>query len=128
MNNKKKPSKWNGEMEEWLKEFFLDPFTTYLDETEFRIDIYETDTSYIVEALLRDYSKENITITAENNFITIFAFSPLNSQTIKKQRTIFFPFSVDTKKITAVFTCDILEIFVCKHSICTRQNKLIPIH
>ena len=32
---------WIHLMDEWLKNHFLDPLTSILDETEFRIDVYE---------------------------------------------------------------------------------------
>ena len=29
-------------IDKWLETFFLDPLTSYLDETTFRIDLFET--------------------------------------------------------------------------------------
>ncbi len=45
------------EIEKWLENFFLDPLTSYLDETTFRIDLYETADDYIVEALLPELKR-----------------------------------------------------------------------
>jgi spore coat protein M/HSP20 family protein len=123
--NKKEEFNWNGQIEEWLKDFFLDPLTTYLDETEFRMDVFETENDFIVEALLPNYIKKNIVVTVNNDYLSILASSHLNSETTEKKRTIYFPFSIDTKEITAFFHHDILEIFVSKHSVCRRKDKHI---
>ncbi|WP_445487197.1 Hsp20/alpha crystallin family protein [Niallia sp. 03133] len=126
-NNKKEDFQWNGQIEEWLKDFFLDPLTTYLDETEFRMDVFETENDYIVEALLPHYTKNNIAVTVNNDFLTILATSSLNSEVVEKKRTIYFPFSINKKEITAVFHHDILEIFVSKNSQCENTGKYITI-
>ncbi|WP_232233712.1 hypothetical protein [Bacillus sp. J33] len=53
MNKKENQHSFNiSEMEKWMENFFLDPLTSYLDQITFRIDLYDTETEIIVEALL----------------------------------------------------------------------------
>ncbi|NRG30072.1 hypothetical protein HRF69_23610, partial [Bacillus circulans] len=64
---------WLSLMDEWLKNHFLDPLTSVLDETEFRIDVYETDKEFIVEALLTNCQKSSIYLSVNKNVLTIKA-------------------------------------------------------
>lgn len=64
---------WLSLMDEWLKNHFLDPLTSVLDETEFRIDVYETDKEFIVEALLANCQKSSIYLSVNKNVLTIKA-------------------------------------------------------
>ena len=48
----------SDEMEKWLTQYFLDPLTDYLDENVFRIDLFDSESSFIVEALLPKVKKE----------------------------------------------------------------------
>ncbi len=50
------------QMEMWLENYFLDPLTSYLDQTQFRIDLYETEKEWIVEAILTEFNSSEITV------------------------------------------------------------------
>jgi len=115
MNKKMEDSSWNGDMEEWLKDFFLDPLTTFLDEAQFRIDVFETNEQYIIEALFPPCKKEHINVLIEENVLTIMANCLGNCQMEKKQRSVSFPFAIDKKEIQTKLTEDILEISISKH-------------
>ncbi|PKG22393.1 Hsp20/alpha crystallin family protein [Niallia nealsonii] len=123
MNNKKDKQNWNGNMEDWLKDFFLDPLTTFLDEAEFRIDVFETENYYIIEALLPPCKKEDLNISAENDALTIMVNCLINRNIEKKQRTVSFPFSIDTKEIQAVLNREILEILISKQAVAKSKGK-----
>lgn len=99
-------------MEKWLENYFLDPLTTYLDQMQFRIDLYETDKDWIVEALLNDYESYEITVFVEDKKLIIKAAKPpiLHMRT----RIITFPFTIANQKITAVFQTGILEVSISK--------------
>jgi len=123
MNNKRNDKDWNGHIEDWLKDFFLDPLTTLLDEAEFRIDIFETNNHYIVEALLPPCKKENLKVSVDEDVLTIIVKSLINRNLNKKQRTVSFPFSIDTKEIKAVLNGEILEILISKQAISNEKGR-----
>ncbi|GKU82784.1 Hsp20/alpha crystallin family protein [Niallia sp. NCCP-28] len=128
MNNKKDKQNWNGDMEDWLKDFFLDPLTTFLDEAEFRIDVFETENHYIIEALLPPCKKEDLNVSTENDALTIMVNCLINHNIEKKQRTVSFPFAIDAKEIQAVLNREILEILISKKAATkSKGKKSIPI-
>ncbi len=117
-------------MEKWLKNYFLDPFTSWCDLTQFQIDLYETDEEWIVEALLNEYVSYEITVKAEDKQLFISAQKhsySLPSPFPKKTRTIDFPFLIIKHHITASFNSGILEIFISKTQTGTGKNRYITL-
>ena len=89
-------------IDKWLETFFLDPLTSYLDETAFRIDLFETAEEFIVEALLLEYKKNEVSVflTEDNILIKALHFHQKNEY---KQRIISFPFSIIHHSVKATF-------------------------
>ena len=114
-------------VEEWLENFFLDPLTSYQDETIFRIDLFETAEEYIVEAMLPKTKKSNITVKLEHENIIIDVTSDHHNKEIVKQRKISFPFSIIHYDVNAIFESEILEIIINKEKICNGRNRVISI-
>ena len=114
-------------VEEWLENFFLDPLTSYQDETIFRIDLFETAKEYIVEAMLPQTKKSNITVKLEHENIIIDVASDRHNKEIVKQRKISFPFSIIHHDVNAIFESEILEIIINKEKICNGRNRVISI-
>jgi spore coat protein M len=112
---------WLHLMDEWFKNHFLDPLTSVLDETEFRIDVYETEKEYIVEALLPNCNPCDIHISVEKNLLIIKAILLDPNAREEKRRTIDFPIPITQNPIHAVYTNQILEIFIKKEK---HQNSL----
>ncbi len=110
----------NEVIEKWLENYFLDPLTTYYDQTQFRIDLYETDNEWIVEALLNDCNSSDITVYVEDKKLLITEkrnplSSSINQQKQQKRtRSIEFPFPIYNHKIKAAFHNGILEVFISK--------------
>lgn len=100
--------------DEWLKKFFLDPLTTLLDDIEFRIDLFETEDHYIVEALLPNTLIKDIQLHTQDTSLIIKVHSTDSSIEIDKERTICFPFIISNKRIHALFSNNILEVFINK--------------
>ncbi|MCC2929012.1 outer spore coat protein CotM [Bacillus mojavensis] len=95
-------------MEEWLRQFFEDPFAWY-DET-LPIDLYETSQQYIIEADLSSLQPTQITITlSECEFILTVKSS---EQTLEKQ--IMLPFYLNDKSIETECENQILTVAVKK--------------
>jgi HSP20 family molecular chaperone IbpA len=115
-NNEDQPFD-NDAIEKWLENYFLDPLTSYYDQTQFRIDLYETDQEWIVEALLPEFRSSDITVYVEDKklFITVKenAFS-VDQVRNNRKRSIEFPFQVNSHKIMASFHNGILEVFISK--------------
>ncbi|TDL63012.1 Hsp20/alpha crystallin family protein [Rhodococcus qingshengii] len=102
-------------VEKWLENYCLDPLTTQDDLTQFRIDLYETDQEWIVEALLNEYNSSEIKVFIEDMKLIITAdksSTPSNQQ--KRVRTIQFPFQVINQKVTANYINGILEVLISK--------------
>lgn len=102
-------------VEKWLENYCLDPLTTHDDLTQFRIDLYETDKEWIVEALLNEYDSSEIKVFIEDNKLVITADkSSTTSNALKRIRTINFPFQVINQKVTANYINGILEVLISK--------------
>jgi HSP20 family molecular chaperone IbpA len=102
-------------VEKWLENYCLDPLTTQDDLTQFRIDLYETDQEWIVEALLNEYNSSEIKVFIEDMKLIITAeksSTPSNQQ--KRVRTIKFPFQVINQKVTSNYINGILEVLISK--------------
>ncbi|WP_462413469.1 Hsp20/alpha crystallin family protein [Neobacillus sp. Marseille-QA0830] len=118
------------QMEQFLKDYFLDPSTSLADHHQFRIDIYETDTDWIVEASMNELLSSEITVRIVNNRLTINAQkhsyrkpSPFPLLT----RTIDFPFPIIYNCVTAAFQNGILEIFISKSEAGPGKNRYITL-
>ncbi|MBL6010552.1 spore coat protein [Bacillus halotolerans] len=97
-------------MEEWLRQFFEDPFAWY-DET-LPIDLYETSQQYIIEADLSSIQPTQITITLSGcEFILTVKFS---EQTLEKQ--MMLPFYLNDKSIETECENQILTVAVNKET------------
>ncbi|OIK08889.1 Hsp20 family protein [Bacillus sp. MUM 13] len=109
----------NDKFDEWMSRYFLDPVTSYLDMTTFRIDLYESSEEYIVEGLLEVPYMESINVIFKGDTIIVRVNKGVTD--IKEQtgnfleRSIGFPYSIDNKKITAEFENRILTITINKH-------------
>lgn len=106
----------NG-IEDWLQQFFNDPFTNYLDEYQFRVDLFETDSAFIIEAELSTFKKDQVSVEIDGSDIIIQAKShPQNSDhppTIY-ERQITLPFPLSYKVIEATYEKGIVEVIVNK--------------
>jgi HSP20 family molecular chaperone IbpA len=122
MEVKKKKSPYDQtvnleKMEQWLKEYFLNPLTSHYDHSQFRIDIYETEEYWIVEGFLDDYDSSEITVKIEESQLIITAQKlglTYPSPSPKRLRAINFPFSLICHSINATFDHGVLEVFISK--------------
>ena len=133
MNIKKcsNPMNING-IEEWMAQFFIDPFTSLLDEHTFRVDLFETSEDFIIEAELGEKKKKkDIQITASNEKITISIRpdSSKKSEVVSENitRTITLPYDIEKKEIIASLNNGILEINISKYNQITKKRKFIQI-
>lgn len=125
---------------QFFKNFFQDGFTNLMDITKspFRVDIKETDSSYLVEAELPGVKKEDINVEYNNNYLTISAkreekIENTSDNYIKRERHFgelkrsFYVDGIDEDKVEASFSDGILKINLPKQ-IKGTQRKRIDIH
>jgi HSP20 family molecular chaperone IbpA len=115
------------QMEKWLENYFLDPLTSFYDQSQFRIDLYETAKEWIVEAILTEFTSSEITVFIEEKELTITAVKHPLSYHKKKVRTIAFPFKIINQKVTATFKNGILEVFISKSEKDLKKNRFITL-
>ncbi|MGX6443358.1 Hsp20/alpha crystallin family protein [Neobacillus sp. K501] len=115
-------------VERWLENYCLDPLTTQDDLTQFRIDLYETDQEWIVEALLNEFNSSEIKVFVdEKNLIISAGHQSTSSHSQKRIRSINFPFRVINQKVTANFVNGILEVFISKTEKGLGKNRYITL-
>lgn len=115
-------------MEKWLENYFLDPLTSYYDQTQFQIDLYETEKEWIVEAILSGFEASEIKVYIEEKKLMISASkSPPSPKQQKRIRSIDFPFQIITQDISATFLNGILEVFISKTEKGLGKNRFITL-
>ncbi|MEH7383603.1 Hsp20 family protein [Bacillus sp. JJ1533] len=128
MNNfdNSNPLSLNG-MEDWMKQFLEDPYL--LDDYQFRIDLFETQNEYIIEAELSGYLPEQIRLNVNHDTFHIQLTNCENppNDTILTERMVTLPFELEKKKIEALFRNDILEIHIKKNSKRKKKKNKIKI-
>ncbi|WP_044022357.1 hypothetical protein [Bacillus sp. SG-1] len=80
------------EWERWMQDWLLDPYTTKLDESQFRLDLFDTTEAYIVEATIEDFIMREVTLTKKEQTLTI-EITPME-ESPTRTRSVNFPFSL----------------------------------
>lgn len=115
-------------VEKWLEHYFLDPLTSYNDETQFPIDLYETEKEWIVEAILNEFEASEIKVYIEGNKLMISASEyPHSMNKQKRIRSINFPFLIINQAVFATFTNGILEVIISKIDKGLGKNRFITL-
>lgn len=120
-----------GQFDKMMEEYFLDPNTNLLDQYTYRVDIFECDEEYIVEALFDEKKPDQIKIKTDGAQLVINAFVKTKPDVNKAnpiERTVPFPFSINRKKITAAFSKGILEIRISKKDCVSSSQKELTLH
>lgn len=128
MNNfdNSNPLSLNG-LEDWMKQFLEDPYL--LDDYQFRVDLFETQNEYIIEAELSGYRPEQIQLNVKNDtfHIKLTDCEKSSIDTILTERIVTLPFELEKKKIEAQFRNEILEIYIKKNSKRKKRKSQIKI-
>ncbi|TYR80583.1 Hsp20/alpha crystallin family protein [Priestia megaterium] len=127
--------------QELLEVVFSNPFMSYLDYDSVRVDLFETEDAYIVEAELPGYHPKNIMVHVQEDSLHLIA----TKQTIhelfdeskntfsketceeKVEKMIDFPFSLREKKIEGTFKNYLLEVTIFKQPVKENLSKTVPI-
>jgi HSP20 family molecular chaperone IbpA len=125
MNSKRNEKSFQTDLwEKWLESFFLDPFTSILDQTQFRVELYDSDTEVIIEAMLPQHLSSQIEVYLDVSSVVIRVNS---SSKHTKERTISFPFTINSQKVEATFSNEILEIVISKIHQVKQMSRNIPL-
>ncbi|MGF2615958.1 hypothetical protein FZC84_07735 [Rossellomorea vietnamensis] len=100
------------EWEQWMKDWLLDPYTTKLDETQFRVDLFDTTDAYIVEATPSDFTMQEVKLEKQEQTLSI-EILPADDITIRK-RSLEFPFSLKYNPIRLYLRKGFIEIHILK--------------
>lgn len=109
-------------IDKWLEALFLDPLTTFLDETAFRIDIFESGTQFIIEADIPEQSTETTVALQENTVIIT-----VNCSGKIRTRKVDWPFDVRAHEVVAYKIDQVLEISIDKEKTLAPVDRLIEI-
>jgi HSP20 family molecular chaperone IbpA len=124
MNSKKNEKPFQTDLwEKWLESYFLDPFTSILDQTQFRVELYDSETEVIIEAMLPQHLSSQIDVNLDVSSVVI----KVNSSKNPKERIISFPFHINSQKVEATFSNEILEIVISKIHQVKQMNRNIPL-
>jgi HSP20 family molecular chaperone IbpA len=125
MNSKKNEKPFQTDLwEKWLESFFLDPFTSILDQTQFRVEIYDCDKEVIIEAMIPYHLSTQIDVYLDGSSVLIKVYSSSN---LSKERIITFPFKINSQKVEASYSNEILEIMISKIEQAKQINRSIPL-
>lgn len=122
-----------------MDQFFNDSFmpTKFYNESEFKVDIQDLDNSYIVEAELPGFKKDEINIHLEKGNLTISAekdeeidksdkdkkYIHKERRTSSMSRTMYFD-NIDDEKLKAKLDNGILKIEIPKNINNNKSKKI----
>lgn len=128
--------------EDFFDNFFDEDFTMPMPFEKmgfsFKVDMKETDTSYVVEADLPGIAKEDVDIDYKNNYLTIKAkreekVEEKKENFVRKERKygefkrMFYVDNVDEDNIKATFTDGVLKVELPKTEKAKIETKRIVI-
>jgi len=128
--------------EDFFDNFFDEDFTMPMPFEKmgfsFKVDMKETDTSYVVEADLPGVAKEDVDIDYKNNYLTIKAkreekIEEKKENFVRKERKygefkrMFYVDNVDEENIKATFTDGVLKVELPKTEKAKIETKRIVI-
>ncbi|MGM0844802.1 MAG: hypothetical protein ACQEUT_07480 [Bacillota bacterium] len=100
------------EWERWMQDWLLDPYTTKLDETEFRVDLFDTTDAYIVEATPSNFTMQEVILEKKDQTLYI-VIQPAEDLT-RRERSLQFPFSLKFNPILLYPQKGYVEIHILK--------------
>ncbi|MFL0197938.1 heat shock protein Hsp18 [Clostridium sp. WILCCON 0269] len=138
-NSVRKGDDFESFVDSFFNHDFLTPFNTSLLHSGFKVDLKETDTSYLIEADLPGINKDAIDLNFNNNYLTISAkredsIEDSKENFIRRERHYgefkrsFYVDNVDEKNINASFKDGVLKIDLPKLEKGNTNSKKIEIH
>ncbi|WP_456275376.1 Hsp20 family protein [Bacillus sp. AK128] len=96
-------------VEEWMAQFVIDPFSDGNNDG-IRMDLFETESTYIIEAIIKEFNKEEISLRVVKDGLHLI----LKKNSKKISRFVTLPFSLCKRKIQASLNNECLEITIQK--------------
>ncbi|GGE63049.1 Hsp20/alpha crystallin family protein [Priestia taiwanensis] len=110
--------------EQWMDTFFHEPYESEYCQHDLHIDLFETDTVYIIEAEISLTNTTHIVINKTQHSLTIHVIDSSH----EKEKIIDLPIPIMDKKITAQVTNSLLEIHISKTTPSSEQTLIIACH
>ncbi|RIW38394.1 hypothetical protein D3H55_02325 [Bacillus salacetis] len=98
--------------ERWMKDWLLDPYTTQLDESQFRVDLFDTTEAFIVEVSTEAFAVQEVLLSKEGQTLSIEIIAADEDRT--RSRKVGFPFSLKYHPIELYPQKEYLEIYILK--------------
>ncbi len=98
------------EIDDWINQFVIDP---YFDQNidGIRMDLFETESSYIIEVFFPGFNEKEIAINVVSSGIKV----SLNQKGKKTEKFIKLPFSNFEKRVSVTLEHFVLEININKN-------------
>jgi spore coat protein M len=106
--------------EEWMDQFFSDPYAAYPDGI--CVDLFETELEYILEADLPTSCRKNVQIEKTENGLRILV---IKGPDCALERDIELPINVMFKKMAASFENGFLEIHISKTETMQTNEQIV---
>ncbi|MBM7659237.1 HSP20 family molecular chaperone IbpA [Bacillus mesophilus] len=96
-------------VEDWMAQFVIDPF---LDGNKdgLRMDLFETESSYIIEAIVTNFERDDINLKVVKDGLRL----KLKKDKDVITRFISLPYSLCKRRIKASVNNEVLEIIILK--------------
>jgi spore coat protein M len=99
--------------EQWMDQFFADPYASYHYPNGIRVDLFETEREYILEADLPCVCQQEVCIEKTNDGLRIMVIKDKQKE-CAIIREIQLPVNVMYKKMEAMFDNGLVEIHISK--------------
>ncbi|MCP8969125.1 Hsp20/alpha crystallin family protein [Ectobacillus ponti] len=120
---KKKESLFRVEgFEQWMDQFLADPYASFHYPSGIRVDLFETETEYIIEADLPDVEQQHICVQKEEAGLCILV-AKQPEQLI--ERHIQLPIDMRDRLMNASLECGLLSIHISKSKMAPANEHTI---
>jgi spore coat protein M len=107
--------------EQWMDTFFNAPYEYIYCQNNLHIDLFETETAYIIEVEIPLTTTTHIVIHKKQNGITLC----LTNKTCEDENIIELPIPIMNRAITAQIENSLLEIHISKTVPSSEQTLMI---
>ena len=109
--------------EQWMDQFFADPYTSFHYPESLRVDLFETEQEYILEADIPPNACQNdIMLEKTKNGLRILIQTKTGSALM---RDIHLPVNIMYKRMNASFENGLLEIHISKNEMVSAKEHTI---
>ncbi|MFD3445661.1 Hsp20 family protein [Microbacteriaceae bacterium 4G12] len=108
--------------EQWMDQFCSDPYASFHYPHGIRVDLFETEEEYILEADLPTMHQQEVCIEKTEEGLCIIV---QHEGACARKRNIDLPMNVKYKKMNAYFENGLLEIHISKHEFFSSLERTV---